>query len=105
MTGFAIANMDCPSEEAQIRERLKKIDGIRGMTFDLARRHLEVTHEAAGQNAILRALHDIGMHAAVQAAPPGRSSTSSRKWTAPAKNASCAQRWSRWRESGPWTSI
>ena len=69
VTGFAIANMDCPSEEAQIRERLRRIDGIRGMTFDLARRHLEVTHEAAGQNAILRALHDIGMHAAVQAAP------------------------------------
>ena len=69
VTGFAIANMDCPSEEAQIRERLRKIDGIRGMAFDLARRRLEVTHEAAGQNAILRALHDIGMHAAVQAAP------------------------------------
>ena len=60
VTGFSIANMDCPSEEAQIRERLGKIDGIRGMAFDLARRHLEVTHEAAGRNAILRALHDIG---------------------------------------------
>ena len=41
VTGFAIANMDCPSEEAQIRERLRKIDGIRGMAFDLARRRLE----------------------------------------------------------------
>lgn len=65
VTGFAIANMDCPSEEAQIRKRLAQVDGIRGMVFDLAGRRLEVTHEPAGQNAILRALHDIGMQAVV----------------------------------------
>jgi len=65
VTHFGIANMDCPSEEAQIRKRLAQVDGIRGMVFDLAGRRLEVTHEPAGQNAILRALHDIGMQAVV----------------------------------------
>jgi Cd2+/Zn2+-exporting ATPase len=65
VTHFGIANMDCPSEEAQIRKRLAQVDGIRGMAFDLARRRLEVTHEPAGQNAILRALHDLGMQAVV----------------------------------------
>lgn len=65
VTHFGIANMDCPSEEAQIRKRLAQVDGIRGMVFDLAGRRLEVTHEPAGQNAILRALQDIGMQAVV----------------------------------------
>ncbi|MBN8756300.1 MULTISPECIES: heavy metal translocating P-type ATPase [Variovorax] len=70
VTGFAIANMDCPSEEAQIRKRLGQLDGIQGMTFELAGRRLEVTHASAGQNAILRALHDIGMQAVVDTKGP-----------------------------------
>jgi len=69
VTHFGIANMDCPSEEAQIRKRLAQVDGVRDMAFDLTRRRLEVTHEPAGQNAILRALHDIGMRAVVEPAP------------------------------------
>ena len=69
VTHFGIANMDCPSEEAQIRKRLAQVDGVRDMAFDLTRRRLEVTREPAGQNAILRALHDIGMRAVVEPAP------------------------------------
>src|SRR5256885_7945220 len=45
------------------------VDGVRDMAFDLTRRRLEVTREPAGQNAILRALHDIGMRAVVEPAP------------------------------------
>lgn len=63
VTGFFIRNMDCPSEEAQIRKRLAQIDGIQDVVFDLPGHYLEVVHEPAGQNAILRALHDIGMQA------------------------------------------
>ena len=66
VTGFFIGNMDCPSEEAQIRKRLAQIDGIQDVVFDLPAHYVEVVHEPAGQNAILRALHDIGMQAVVQ---------------------------------------
>jgi copper chaperone CopZ len=43
-TTFEIPKMDCPSEENLIRVKLKDIDSILNLDFDLANRKLTVIH-------------------------------------------------------------
>ncbi|MEN7527548.1 MULTISPECIES: heavy-metal-associated domain-containing protein [Burkholderiaceae] len=43
-TQFLITNMDCPTEEALIRKRLGKVEGIERLDFDLMNRRLEVQY-------------------------------------------------------------
>ena len=43
-----ISNMDCATEEAEIRKALDRIDGIRSLRFQLAARTLEITASEAG---------------------------------------------------------
>ena len=40
---FRIANMDCASEEAEIRHALEAIDGIQSLRFNLAERVIAIT--------------------------------------------------------------
>src|SRR5687768_7428155 len=58
---FHITKMDCPTEEQLIRNRLKAVEGIDGLAFDLMRRELTVTHRLDDDRAILSALESIGM--------------------------------------------
>ena len=64
---FSIPNMDCRSEEAAIRDRLGRLEGIRQLDFDLKGRRLAVTHGLSSAQPILAALHEIGMNAALGA--------------------------------------
>lgn len=62
-TIFIINNMDCPTEEALIRNKLSTMNGITGLDFNLMQRKLTVTHTLGRPDAIQQALIDIDMHA------------------------------------------
>jgi len=53
---FRIANMDCASEESEIRQALDGLAGIRGLQFNLGDRELAI---AADDRALLQALDTI----------------------------------------------
>lgn len=65
-TQFLITNMDCPTEEALIRKRLGKVDGIDQLSFDLMSRRLAVQHRLGNPAPVLDALREIGMEATVE---------------------------------------
>jgi Zn2+/Cd2+-exporting ATPase len=65
-TQFLITNMDCPTEEALIRKRLGKVDGIDRLDFDLMNRRLAVQHRLDEPGPVLDALREIGMKATVE---------------------------------------
>ncbi len=58
-----IDNMDCPTEEALIRNKLSAMDGITQLDFNLIQRKLTVTHTLSQPDAIQKALIAINMHA------------------------------------------
>ena len=60
---FSIANMDCPTEEQLIRKRLKSIEGIDQLDFNLMGRELTVAHRLDDEKSLLTALQSIGMEA------------------------------------------
>lgn len=60
---FIIDNMDCPTEEALIRNKLSTMVGITKLDFNLMQRKLTVTHTLGKPDAIKQALIAIDMHA------------------------------------------
>lgn len=60
---FIIDNMDCPTEEALIRNKLSSMNGITELDFNLMQRKLTVTHTLGSADAIKQALIAIDMHA------------------------------------------
>jgi Co/Zn/Cd efflux system component len=48
-TTFAVAQMDCPSEEQLVRMKLEGRDDVHALVFDLERRRLEVVHSGDSQ--------------------------------------------------------
>jgi Cd2+/Zn2+-exporting ATPase len=60
---YRIANMDCPTEEALVRDRLTSLDGVTGLRFDLMQRTLAVSHRLDSLEPVERALRAIGMQA------------------------------------------
>jgi Cd2+/Zn2+-exporting ATPase len=60
---FIINNMDCPTEEALIRNKLSTMNGVIELDFNLMQRKLTVTHTLGKSDAIQQALIDIDMHA------------------------------------------
>ncbi|RZI39815.1 heavy metal translocating P-type ATPase, partial [Herbaspirillum sp. HC18] len=64
---FTIENMDCPTEEALIRNKLSGLAGITALDFNLMQRKLTVSHHLDDASAILNALRAIGMQAVPQA--------------------------------------
>lgn len=60
---FIIDNMDCPTEEALIRNKLSTMEGITELDFNLMQRKLTVTHTLGKSDAIKQALIAIDMHA------------------------------------------
>lgn len=63
-----IENMDCPTEEALIRDKLSGLPGVMSLEFNLMQRKLTVGHSLEDRAPVLAALHAIGMNAAVEAA-------------------------------------
>jgi len=75
-TQFVITNMDCPTEEALIRKRLGRVEGVDQLDFDLINRRLAVQHRLGDPAPVLDALREIGMKATVEreagASPKGQ---------------------------------
>ncbi|MFY9513668.1 MAG: heavy metal translocating P-type ATPase [Rubrivivax sp.] len=90
-TQFLITNMDCPTEEALIRKRLGKVDGIDRLDFDLMNRRLQVQHRLGDPAPVLDALRDIGMRATVEreagASPKGQATYLIEKMDCPTEEA------------------
>ena len=80
---YRIANMDCPTEERLIRNKLANLAGVVGLDFNLMNRVLDVHHTLATLATVEAALHGIGMQAipmeadAVVARDPNEGSLSS----------------------------
>lgn len=83
---YRIANMDCPTEETLIRQKLTSVEGITQLKFNLLERKLTVEHQLTDDKPIQQALQEIGMQAelvdtATQAQQhPSTSPTSSKSW-------------------------
>jgi Cd2+/Zn2+-exporting ATPase len=60
-SNFYIRKMDCPTEEQIIRNRLKSVEGVDSLEFDLMSRRLAVVHNLDDDAAILIALESVGM--------------------------------------------
>lgn len=71
---YRIENMDCPTEEALIRDRLGKLAGVTGLNFNLMQRTLAVSHNLASLQPVEAALADIGMKARREDAGDSRTS-------------------------------
>ncbi|WP_227753707.1 MULTISPECIES: heavy metal translocating P-type ATPase [Ramlibacter] len=68
-TVYRIENMDCPTEEALIRDKLQNMEGVQKLDFNLMQRKLTVTHTVP-PTAVEQALHAIGMRAVVDSGSP-----------------------------------
>ncbi len=73
---YRIANMDCASEESEIRHALEPIAGIRQLRFDLGQRTVSLEAEPAVLAAALAAIERIGykpqpLNIAAAATQPG----------------------------------
>ncbi|OFJ47137.1 4-deoxy-4-formamido-L-arabinose-phospho-UDP deformylase [Janthinobacterium lividum] len=82
---YRIANMDCPTEERLIRNKLATMAGVVGLDFNLMNRVLDVHHTLPSLATVEAALHAIGMQAipmqadAVVARDPHEGSLSGRQ--------------------------
>jgi Zn2+/Cd2+-exporting ATPase len=56
-----IENMDCPTEEALIRNKLKGFPGVTGLEFNLLQRTLIISHTLPSLDSVEVALKAIGM--------------------------------------------
>lgn len=56
-----IENMDCPTEEALIRNKLKGFPGVTGLEFNLLQRNLVISHTLPSLDSVIEALKAIGM--------------------------------------------
>ncbi len=62
-TIYQIENMDCPTEEALIRDKLARLPGVVALEFNLLQRTLAVTHRLPSPEPLEAALAAIGMQA------------------------------------------
>lgn len=84
-TRLGIAKMDCPTEEALIRNKLATLAGVADLDFNLMQRTLTVRHAANALPNVLGALHSLGFEAQMLDAqkagtPPTLSATPSTPW-------------------------
>lgn len=68
-TRYRIQNMDCPTEEALIRNKLGHMPGVTDLQFNLVQRTLTVHHELSDLATVEEALAAIGMQAAALDTP------------------------------------
>ncbi|MBH1863960.1 heavy metal translocating P-type ATPase [Stenotrophomonas maltophilia] len=75
-TVYRIENMDCPPEEALIRNKLAGVPGVERLDFNLVQRLLTVHHALPSLTPVEQALAAIGMRAVpVQGTPTDQSTT------------------------------
>ena len=80
---YRIENMDCPTEEGLIRDKLQHMPGVQGLEFNLMQRKLTVAHSVAAAE-VEAALLSIGMKAVPETAQSAeeapKPSVSRRQW-------------------------
>nr|WP_060985672.1 heavy metal translocating P-type ATPase [uncultured Acidovorax sp.] len=80
---YRIENMDCPTEEGLIRDKLQHMPGVQSLEFNLMQRKLTVAHSVAAAE-VEAALNSIGMKAVPETAQSAeeapRPSVSRRQW-------------------------
>lgn len=69
LTTLRIANMDCPSEERQIRQALAGLAGLRSLSFDLPARQLTLESTPEAVDPAMQALRAAGFEPAPPTAP------------------------------------
>lgn len=72
---YRIDNMDCPTEEALIRNKLGTLPGVVKLEFNLMQRLLAVHHQLPSPAPIEQALSAIGMRAVRADETPSGQST------------------------------
>ncbi len=65
-TVFRIDDMDCPTEEGLIRDKLTGMIGVTALDFNLIQRRLTVTHSPEVLENIVSALQNIGFEAKIE---------------------------------------
>ncbi|MFZ2308566.1 MAG: heavy metal translocating P-type ATPase [Rhodoferax sp.] len=68
-TPIRILQMDCPTEEALLRNRLGSMPGVAGMEFNLMQRVLTVTHQPQAMEPVLEAIRSLGFTPEVDCCP------------------------------------
>lgn len=76
-TRLSIAKMDCPTEEALIRNKLGTVAGVADLDFNLMQRTLSVRHADQALPDVLAALQTLGFEAQVMDAAEAASTTAS----------------------------
>ncbi|QDJ51942.1 heavy metal translocating P-type ATPase [Bordetella hinzii] len=61
LSRLRIGQMDCPTEETLIRKKLGGMPDVHGLEFNLMQRVLTVVHAEGARDAVLRAIHSLGM--------------------------------------------
>ncbi len=61
LSRWRIDEMDCPTEEGQIRRALARLDGVGALSFNLLKRELAVAHVPGQDAAIIDAIRALGM--------------------------------------------
>lgn len=84
---YQIDKMDCPTEENLIRNKLKTVEGIVGLEFNLMERRLTVHHSLPDAGPILAALEAIDLAPGATAEHPdggtpttGKASSGAARW-------------------------
>ena len=60
-TTYRVAELDCATEERELRDVLGLIDGVRDLTFDLVGRRVTIGHTLADPAPLAAAIRDAGM--------------------------------------------
>ncbi|MEB0042141.1 heavy metal translocating P-type ATPase [Pseudomonas sp. MH10] len=63
LSSFRIEQMDCPTEQTLIQNKLGKLAGVQQLEFNLINRVLAVTHDLPSVDPIIDAIKSLGMHA------------------------------------------
>jgi Cd2+/Zn2+-exporting ATPase len=63
LSRFRIEQMDCPTEQTLIQNKLGKLAGVQQLEFNLINRVLGVTHDLPSSDVIVDAIKSLGMHA------------------------------------------
>lgn len=60
VTRYRIAQMDCPTEEKLLRDKLSRVPGVQALEFNLMQRVLVVNHLVEAQEAVLAGIRELG---------------------------------------------
>ncbi|WP_397450352.1 heavy metal translocating P-type ATPase [Pseudomonas sp. NA-150] len=63
LSSFRIEQMDCPTEQTLIQNKLGKLAGVKQLEFNLINRVLGVTHDLLSTESIVEAIKSLGMSA------------------------------------------